>query len=62
MVDVFDMEQSKRLFGFIAAGATVGGIMGSSLTAALATVVAPTFLLLVSALLLELAIFTVRRL
>jgi AAA family ATP:ADP antiporter len=62
MVDVFDTEQSKRLFGFIAAGATLGGILGSSLTAALATAVAPTFLLLVSALLLELAIFTVRRL
>ena len=62
MVDVFDTEQSKRLFGFIAAGATLGGIMGSSVTAALATAVAPILLLLVSALLLELAIFTVRRL
>jgi AAA family ATP:ADP antiporter len=27
MVDVFDTEQGKRLFGFIAAGATVGGLM-----------------------------------
>jgi ATP:ADP antiporter, AAA family len=62
MVDVFDTEQSKRLFGFIAAGATVGGIVGSSLTVSLATAVAPTFLLLVSALLLEVAIFSVRRL
>jgi ATP:ADP antiporter, AAA family len=62
MVDVFDTEQSKRLFGFIAAGATLGGIMGSSLTASFATTVPATYLLLVSALLLEAAIFGVRRL
>jgi len=62
MVDVFDSEQSKRLFGFIAAGATLGGIMGSSLTAAFAAAVPATYLLLVSAVLLELAIFSVRRL
>ena len=62
MVDVFDEDQSKRLFGFIAAGATLGGIMGSSLTAALAKDIPATALLIVSALLLELAIFSVRRL
>ncbi|HEX9664038.1 MAG TPA: MFS transporter, partial [Candidatus Binatia bacterium] len=62
MVDVFDTEQSKRLFGFIAAGATLGGIMGSSLTAAFAKDVPATYLLLVSVLLLELAVFSVRRL
>jgi ATP:ADP antiporter, AAA family len=62
MVDVFDTDQSKRLFGFIAAGATLGGIMGSSLTAALATEVSSAMLLIISALLLELAIFSVRRL
>jgi AAA family ATP:ADP antiporter len=62
MVDVFDSEQSKRLFGFIAAGATLGGIMGSTLTAALASHVASTMLLIFSALLLEMAIFSVRRL
>jgi len=62
IVDVFDSEQSKRLFGFIAAGATLGGIMGSSLTAALAKDVPATVLLIVSALLLELAIFGARRL
>lgn len=62
MVDVFDAEQGKRLFGFIAAGATLGGIVGSSLTAALAKQVPPAHLLLVSALLLEAALFCVRRL
>lgn len=62
MVDVFDAEQGKRLFGFIAAGATLGGIAGSVLTTALAKQVAPTYLLLGSALLLEAAVFCVRRL
>ncbi len=62
MVDVFDAEQGKRLFGFIAAGATLGGIVGSSLTAALAKQVPPTYLLLASAGLLEVAVFAVRRL
>jgi AAA family ATP:ADP antiporter len=62
MVDVFNAEQGKRLFGFIAAGATLGGIVGSSLTAALAKQVSATYLLLGSALLLEAAVFCVRRL
>ena len=62
MVDVFNAEQGKRLFGFIAAGATLGGIVGSSLTAALATQVPATYLLFGSALLLEAAVFCVRRL
>ncbi|HTF93064.1 MAG TPA: MFS transporter, partial [Verrucomicrobiae bacterium] len=34
MVDVFDADQGKRLFGVIAAAATLGGIFGSSVTAA----------------------------
>ena len=62
MVDVFDSEQSKRLFGFIAAGATLGGIVGSSITASLAKQVSPIYLLLISAALIELAVFGVRRL
>jgi len=62
MVDVFDADQGKRLFGVIAAGATLGGIFGSSVTASLATQISPVYLLLVSALLLEVAVFCVRRL
>ncbi|HEY1372911.1 MAG TPA: MFS transporter [Candidatus Binatia bacterium] len=62
MVDLFNAEQGKRLFGFISAGATLGGIMGSSLTAALAQYFPPVYLLLASALLLEVAVFSVRRL
>lgn len=62
MVDVFDFEQGKRLFGFIAAGATLGGIAGSSITASLAKGVPATYLLLGSVVLLEAAVFSVRRL
>src|SRR4029434_643125 len=62
MVVVFASEQGKRLFGFIAAGATLGGIAGSSITASLAKDVPATYLLLGSALLLEAAVFSVRRL
>ncbi|HEX6174722.1 MAG TPA: MFS transporter [Candidatus Binatia bacterium] len=62
MVDVYDSEQSKRLFGFIAAGATLGGIAGSSITASLAKQISPVYLLLISAALLEVAVFGVRRL
>jgi AAA family ATP:ADP antiporter len=62
IVDVFDADQGKRLFGFIAAGATLGGIVGSSVTAGLAKSVSATYLLLGSAVLLEIALFGVRRL
>jgi len=61
-VDLFSPEQSKRLFGFIAAGATLGAIAGSALTAALARYVSPIVLLLGAAGLLELAVFAVGRL
>lgn len=61
-VDLFSPEQGKRLFGFIAAGATLGAIAGSALTAALARVVSPIALLLGAAVLLELAVFAVGRL
>jgi AAA family ATP:ADP antiporter len=62
IVDVFSSEQGKRLFGFIAAGATIGAITGSSVTASLAQYLAPTYLLIGAALLLELAVFAVRHL
>ena len=61
-VDLFSPEQGKRLFGFIAAGATVGAIAGSSVTASLARSVAPTALLIGAAVLLEVAVFAVGRL
>jgi AAA family ATP:ADP antiporter len=62
VVDIFSPEQGKRLFGFIAAGATLGAIVGSSVTASLAKMVQPAVLLIGAALLLEVATFCVRRL
>ncbi|HET7874067.1 MAG TPA: MFS transporter [Methylomirabilota bacterium] len=62
MVDVFDPEQGRRLFGVIAAGASVGALLGSGLTAVLAGRVGVPVLLLVSILLLEVAVFSVGRL
>ncbi|WP_405030556.1 NTP/NDP exchange transporter [Methylobacterium sp. WCS2018Hpa-22] len=60
IVDVFSTEQGKRLFGFIAAGATLGAIAGSATTAILARDV-PTWVLLIgAALLLEVAVFSMR--
>ena len=61
-VDLFSPEQGKRLFGFIAAGATIGAIVGSAVTASLARYVSPTMLLVGAALLLEVAVFSVGRL
>ena len=61
-VDLFSPEQGKRLFGFIAAGATIGAITGSAVTATLARYVSPIVLLLGAAALLELAVFAVGRL
>lgn len=55
MTDTYHPSQGKRLFGFIAVGGTVGALTGSSITAALVGVLGPINLLLVSALLLELA-------
>jgi AAA family ATP:ADP antiporter len=61
-VDVFSPEQGKRLFGLIAAGATLGAIVGSGMTATLARHVPPMVLLLAAAGLLELAVFSAGRL
>jgi len=61
-VDLFSSEQGKRLFGCIAAGATVGAMVGSAVTATLALYVTPIVLLLGAAVLLEVAVFSVGRL
>lgn len=62
MVDVFNSEQGKRLFGFIAAAATLGGILGASITASTAQTLGTPLLLLVSAVLLEVGVQASRRL
>jgi ATP:ADP antiporter, AAA family len=49
MADIFDREQAGRLFGFIAAGISLGGLTGARLGAALAQPIGTINLLLVSA-------------
>jgi AAA family ATP:ADP antiporter len=55
MADLFTNEQGRRLFGFIAVGASLGGIVGSFITAALAEVLPQFSLLLVAVVPLEVA-------
>lgn len=62
MADGFKSEQGKRLFGFIGVGGTLGSIVGSAVTAGLVEAVGSAALLLISAGLLEVAVFCVRRL
>jgi len=62
MADVFNSDQGKRLFGFIAVGGTVGAIVGSATTATLAVVIGPVQLILISVVLIEIAVQVVRRL
>ncbi|MCY3699172.1 MAG: MFS transporter [Gemmatimonadetes bacterium] len=53
MTDIFRERQSRRLFGLIGVGGTVGGIVGSAITAFLVGFLSPATLLLFSVLLLE---------
>lgn len=62
VVDVFNAEQAKRLFGFLATGATVGGLAGSAVTSGLVEHWGQTWLMLVSIALLEVAVLATRRL
>ncbi len=62
MADLWRREQGERLFGFIAAGGTVGALAGPALTAALVPWTGPANLILVSVLVLELAVLCVARL
>ncbi|UQA59425.1 NTP/NDP exchange transporter [Polyangium aurulentum] len=64
MADVFTNEQGKRLFGAIAAGGSLGGIVGPEITELLAPRLGQQrifFLLLLSALALEGCLLCVRR-
>jgi AAA family ATP:ADP antiporter len=62
MTDIFTRDQAKRLFGIISAAGTLGAMTGSMLTASLAAHIPPIYLLLVSAAVIELSVFAVRRL
>jgi AAA family ATP:ADP antiporter len=55
MADLYRPAQSKRLFGAVAVGGTLGATLGSTITTGLVGVLGPINLLLVSALFLELA-------
>jgi AAA family ATP:ADP antiporter len=56
MADVFDRAQARRLFAFIAAGASVGGLLGPAASALLVKVLGQAGLAMISALLLVLAL------
>jgi len=62
MADIYRSEQARRLYGFIAVGGTAGGLIGASTTALLAEPLGPVNLLLISVVLLEIAVYCVRRL
>ena len=59
MADLFDTAQAKRLYGFIAAGGTIGALTGPSLTALFVTLVGVRSMLLVSAAFLALAVVAI---
>ncbi len=56
MADVFDSEQARRLFAFIAAGASVGGLAGPAFSALLIGVFGQAGLIALAALLLAVAL------
>ena len=62
MADLFSSEQGKRLFGFIGAGGTAGGLLGPLTTIVLSVPLGPDNLLLVALVFLELAVLCVHRL
>lgn len=62
MSEIFNSDQAKRLFAYITAGGTAGGIVGPGLTTSLVTVLGPENLLVVSAAFLGIALFSVNRL
>jgi AAA family ATP:ADP antiporter len=62
MTDLYRPAQSRRLFGLVAVGGTLGAVLGASITSALSHILSAASLLLVSALLLEVAAQSARAL
>jgi ATP:ADP antiporter, AAA family len=58
----FSCEQAHRLFGLVAAGGTLGAIVGSSLASVLAVSLGPTWLLLLAVVFWEAGVLAARRL
>jgi len=62
MADLYQSEQGKRLFGFIAAGGSAGALLGPLIAVGLAELIGRANLLLIAALLLEVAVVCAMRL
>lgn len=62
LADLWRSDQGKRLYGFIAAGGSLGALAGPLLTRSLVDVLGPVNLFLLSALMLEGALFCANRL
>src|SRR5512134_982773 len=62
MADLYASEQGKRLFGFIAAGGSAGALLGPAVTVGLAAPLGHVNLLIIAALLLEVAVLCALRL
>lgn len=60
MVDLFSREQSRRLFGFLAAGGTAGALTGPLITGLFAERVGQFWLLMTSVTLLGIALLCIR--
>jgi AAA family ATP:ADP antiporter len=60
MTDLFNSDQGKRLFGFISVGGTLGAIVGAAMTGVLVKKIGTVNLLLISAVMLEIAAQCVR--
>ena len=61
MADVFTREQAGRMFGFIAAGASTGGLAGPFISGRLAKPMGAINLLLIAALMLAISLFFMRK-
>ena len=62
MSDLYNAEQGKRLYGFIAAGGSAGALLGPLIASTLAEPLGRAHLLLIAGLLLECAVFCAARL
>lgn len=62
LADLYSAEQSKRLYGFIAAGGSLGALLGPSVTVAFVATLGHVNLLLLAGLLLVLAVLCAERL
>lgn len=62
VVDIFNSEQGKRLFGILSAGATLGGLLGASLTSILVKNIGHSGLLIISVIFIEFSVYASKKL